>query len=107
MASTAPTAARQPATTRQVRCLAHWGRRSPSLGCLVNSRWIFLPSLSDCSNSALFRPKHHLISPPFPSYLGCVAERLTQRPWLAENVHTPAAQRFPPGATRKRPLIYV
>ena len=35
------------------------------------------------------------------------AERLIARPWLAEHVHTPAAQDFPAGATRKRPLIYV
>lgn len=30
-----------------------------------------------------------------------------QRPWLAEHIHTPAAQRFPANATRMRPLIYV
>ncbi|KAL4447245.1 hypothetical protein ABPG77_007278 [Micractinium sp. CCAP 211/92] len=30
-----------------------------------------------------------------------------ERPWIANLVHTPAAQDFPPGATRKRPLIYV
>ena len=29
------------------------------------------------------------------------------RPWIREHIHTPAAQDFPPGATRKRPLIYV
>ena len=26
---------------------------------------------------------------------------------MADHVHTPAARNFPPGATRKRPLIYV
>jgi hypothetical protein len=35
------------------------------------------------------------------------AGREVQRPWIAEHVHTPAAQDFPPGATRKRPLIYM
>ncbi|KAL4452533.1 hypothetical protein ABPG75_008195 [Micractinium tetrahymenae] len=33
--------------------------------------------------------------------------REAQRPWTAEHVHTPAARDFPPGATRKRPLIFV
>ncbi|KAL4452535.1 hypothetical protein ABPG75_008197 [Micractinium tetrahymenae] len=33
--------------------------------------------------------------------------REAQRPWIAEHVHTPAARDFPPGATRKRPLIFV
>jgi hypothetical protein len=35
------------------------------------------------------------------------AGREAERPWIAEHVRTPAAQDFPPGATRKRPLIYV
>lgn len=30
-----------------------------------------------------------------------------ERPWIAEHIHTPAAQEFAAGATRKRPLIYV
>ena len=30
-----------------------------------------------------------------------------ERPWLADHIHTPAAQDFAPNATRKRPLIYV
>ena len=36
-----------------------------------------------------------------------VAGREEERPWIADHVHTPAARDFPPGATRKRPLIYV
>ena len=35
------------------------------------------------------------------------AGREEERPWIAQHVHTPAARNFPPGATRKRPLIYV
>ena len=31
----------------------------------------------------------------------------TTHPWMAYHVHTPAAAEFPPGATRKRPLIFV
>ncbi|PSC76549.1 exostosin-like glycosyltransferase [Micractinium conductrix] len=30
-----------------------------------------------------------------------------ERPWIQDFMHTPAAQDFLPGATRKRPLIYV
>ena len=30
-----------------------------------------------------------------------------ERPWLKPHVHTPAARDPEPGATRKRPLIYV
>ncbi|KAI3425325.1 hypothetical protein D9Q98_009089 [Chlorella vulgaris] len=33
--------------------------------------------------------------------------REASRPWIAEHVHTPAAQDYPPQATRKHPLIYV
>jgi hypothetical protein len=33
--------------------------------------------------------------------------RETTRPWIADHVHTPAAQEFAAGATRKRPLIFV
>lgn len=37
----------------------------------------------------------------------CDAGRQVERPWIADFVHTPAAQDFAPNATRKRPLIFV
>ena len=30
-----------------------------------------------------------------------------ERPWIADHVHTPAAQEFAANDTRKRPLIFV
>lgn len=39
--------------------------------------------------------------------VAAAAGREQERPWIADHVHTPAARDFPPGATRKRPLIYM
>jgi hypothetical protein len=65
-----------------------------------------VPSCRDaCCPSAAKWP---LSLPPLLCMLwSLVAGREEERPWIADHVHTPAARDFPPGATRKRPLIYV